>query len=140
MVTSECQLGPTLIGYGRPSYRDKGTKTEEDRGNGRAPAEGQGDALGPARDCISSQLFRQCKRDQRVCGDDRNVLLAVSTLIGHRIRIDLTIDSRHPKLLAGLRVERAESTVRRCADEDQSSSGGGRTGAPAVASELFAFR
>jgi hypothetical protein len=43
-------------------------------------------------------------------------------LVGHRIRVDLTVDARDPELLAGLSVERAESTVRGCADEDQSSA------------------
>ena len=53
----------------------------------------------------------QREHNQRIGSHDRDILLAIFTLICHRIRIRAPIEFSHPQLLAGFRVNRAEAIV-----------------------------
>ena len=59
-------------------------------------------------------------------GDRRDVLLAVRALIRQRRHQHIVVERRLPQLLAGLRVEGAETEVGRGADEDEPARGGDR--------------
>ena len=81
-------------------------------------------------------LVRQSEHDQPLISSglsrgrsrniDREVLLAVTPLVGHGNRFDVVVERRRPELLSRAGVERAEQTVIRRPDERQPTGGDDR--------------
>src|SRR5262249_32196790 len=86
---------------------------------------------------IQYLVLRQTKYLQRIHRDDRDVLLAVLSGVRDRVRVALSRQLRDPELLAVLRIERANATVVRRADDDDAARCGNRAGAAAAAGVLL---
>src|SRR6266487_1973833 len=84
--------------------------------------------------------LRQGEDHQLIGRDYRHVLLPVPRLVGDRVGVADGLELRDPELLAGLRIERAETAVVGRTDKHQSAGRDRRTGAAAAADVLLPWR
>src|ERR1019366_7638184 len=82
----------------------------------------------------------QSENEHRVRSDDGDVLLAVFTLIAHRVRVGVFSELGDPEFLAGLGIDGAEAIVRRRADEHETARRRNGAGTATAAGILFGWR